>query len=167
MSVRKGTKIEVFSLDKKNKNLEKEVFGTVKVVLDFLKESGVKVEICLAGNQKMRFLNKKFRDKNSPANVLSFGETKDFIEPATPLKRIGEIYLNISCLKGKNGKFEKAVAARLIIHSLLHLLGYTHKNNNDRMKMEKKEKLFLEYAKNYHRFGYRFSSNKRSSRSSK
>ncbi len=162
MSARQGIKVKVFSLNKKYKVFEPFVKETARFFLDRLKKKKVGLEIYLAGGPKMLFLNKKFRGENSSANVLSFGETRNFIEPPNLHPSIGEIYLNIPQLEKEKPDFRQFVARRLIIHSLLHLLGYTHDGDSDIMKMEAKEKQLLRYAENYNQFRHRFRSNKRS-----
>ncbi len=124
----------VFSLDKKFKELEKEVEVIGKKILEILKKNSVSVEIYLADARKMRFLNKKFRGKDKAASILSFEEPRNFVLPASKTKKIGEIYLNVSC------SMYHAARERLLAHGLLHLLGYKHGNKNDRLIMEKREK---------------------------
>ncbi len=85
----------------------------------------------------MKFLNKKFRGKDKAADVLSFNEPKNFVSPPSKFRRIGEIYLNVSSIK------YQVSSDRLLIHGLLHLLGYVHKKKNDRIKMEKIEQKLL------------------------
>lgn len=67
-------------------------------------------------------------------DVLAFPEPEGFPHPETRNKFFGEIYINLEIARR-----EPERAHRLAIHGLLHLLGYTHKRNNDTMKMEKKE----------------------------
>ncbi len=79
----------VFSLDKKFKELEKEVEVIGKKILEILKKNSVSVEIYLADARKMRFLNKKFRGKDKAASILSFEEPRNFVLPASKTKKIG------------------------------------------------------------------------------
>ncbi len=131
-------KISVIGLEKKFGKFEKKIKTIALATLKNLKQDGVQAEIYLAGNQKMKFLNKKFRGKNKAADVLSFNEPKNFISPPSKFKRVGEIYLNMD-----NNSRQTAVSYKLLIHGLLHLLNYDHKKKNDRIDMEKIErKLF-------------------------
>ena len=82
----------------------------------------------------MRRLNKEYRGKDKVANVLSFVEPLNFPHPETKTRFLGEIYLNFI----DSDKFVVS-CQYLLIHAILHLLGYTHKGKSDRMKMEKKE----------------------------
>ncbi len=131
-------KISVISLEKKFGKFEKKIKTIASAALKNLKQDGVQAEIYLTGNQKMKFLNKKFRGKDKAADVLSFNEPKNFISPPSKFKRVGEIYLNMN-----NNSRQTAASNKLLIHGLLHLLNYDHKKKNDRIEMEKIErKLF-------------------------
>jgi rRNA maturation RNase YbeY len=90
-------------------------------------------------SKKSQELNWRYRQKDKPANVLSF--------PLTP--NLGEILID------KNVVTTEAEAQYLFIHGLLHLKGYAHSS-----KMENKEqelvKLFsIANEKHHHRSGYR------------
>ncbi len=101
---------------------------TAGKILKILKKKNLEVEIYLTNHRMMRRLNKEFRGKDKVADVLSFNEPKNFISSPSKYKKIGEIYLNMS-----------DVRCQLLVHGLLHLLGYDHKGKNDRIKMEKLE----------------------------
>lgn len=68
-------------------------------------------------------------------NVLSFEAPKDFPHPESQkYQPLGEIYLNPKYIKENNENL-----VYMLVHGLLHLLGYDHKSKSDRMKMEAKE----------------------------
>lgn len=127
-------KIFITSLNKKFEKEERKVRLTAGKILKILKKDNVSVEIYLAGNAIMKSLNKKLRGKDKIANVLSFEEPEKFISPETKLKMIGEVYLNV---EQKDRIFSKEF---LLLHGMLHLLGYDHIKEVDSIKMERKEK---------------------------
>ena len=98
------------------------------------------LSIALVGQGRMRELNKKYRKKNRVTDVLAF-----------PYSDSGEV---IVCLKEvkKNAKkydttFEKELS-KVLIHGILHLLGYNHeKSEVQAKKMEEKENYYLEKLK--------------------
>ncbi|MBU1177239.1 MAG: rRNA maturation RNase YbeY [Patescibacteria group bacterium] len=113
-----------------------------------------KTEISLAivGDGRMRKLNKMYRGKNRVTDVLSFGDktvipylakafprlkkNKDieFIDPPDNIKRLGEIIICYPQAKKQakelNHSLEKELTI-LLIHGMLHLLGYNHETMKD------------------------------------
>lgn len=146
-------KIAVFSLKKKFKKFEKPVFSVAEELLETLNKDNFYLEIYLANNGIMKFLNKKFRNKNKAADVLSFNEPDGFPHPelvgrggTKRIKSIGEIYLNLTNdqqLTTNNSCRLSVVSCKLLMHGILHLLGYNHKEKSDRIKMEFLEKKLI------------------------
>lgn len=135
-------RVAVFSLSNKFKVLENEVKETVKLTLAHLKKKGVRLEVYLVSDEKMRSLNKKFRGKDKSTNVLSFEEKLvKWPHPESRLSYLGEIYLAPDYIRRRGENL-----SRLAIHSLLHLLGYTHAKKGDRMKMEQLEEKIFSYG---------------------
>lgn len=134
-------KVSVVSSDKRFGKFEKEIKSSALEILKILKKDKAAFEIYLAEDELMKKMNKEYRGKNKAANVLSFIEPESFPHPETKEKFLGEIYVNF-----QSSDFP---ISQLLIHSILHLFGYTHKKKNDRMKMEKKEKYV------YHLFRHR------------
>ena len=132
-------KISVISLEKRFEKFEKGVKKSALEILKILKKDKIAVEIYLAGDRLMKKLNKEYRGKDKAANVLSFVEPEKFPHPETKEKFLGEIYLNVANESNKSNKTNKTDKIYLLLHAILHLLGYTHKKKSDRMKMEKKE----------------------------
>jgi len=90
----------------------------------------------------MQEINRQTRGQNKPTNVLSF-PAKNFRAGRENL--LGEIFL---C--PKEARRRKDEPAHLIIHGILHLLGYTHEKARDTMEMENQEDKILDYvAHNY------------------
>ena len=82
------------------------------------------LSVVFANDKLSRQLNKKYRGKNKPTNVLSF-----------PLsKNSGEIFLNSKSIKKDAPKFglsSKNCATYMFIHALLHLKGHSHSDRMD------------------------------------
>ena len=124
-------RVEVLSLDRRFKPFEKSIQKSARRILRTLNKNDILVEIYLINSRKMRFLNKKFRGKNKTTTILSFEEPRNFIFPKSKLKRIGEIYIKFP--------ITNYPINHLLIHGLLHLLGYNHQEKNDRIRMEARE----------------------------
>ena len=98
------------------------------------------IALLLTSNAKIEELNTTFRDQSKPTNVLSFpcDDASDFI---------GDIALaRETCLdEARARKISlEAHAAHLIIHGMLHLIGYDHQNDVEAEAMENREVEILE-----------------------
>jgi probable rRNA maturation factor len=98
------------------------------------------VSILLADNRRLKRLNRAFRNKPKPTNVLAF--------PAVPelSPHIGDIALAYGVLRDESAAQNKSLAAHaahLAIHGILHLLGYDHEQPEDAKAMENLEILLL------------------------
>jgi len=78
--------------------------------------------------------------KERQVSVLSFPETVQFPD-LKGLRPLGEVYLNYDWAEGKT-----EVLVYLLIHGILHLLGYHHGKKRDTIKMEKLEKHLWRHA---------------------
>ena len=106
--------------------------------------------ILACDNRQIKHLNNKFRGKNCPTNVLSFPaslenyETKNTLTPgeANNFHELGDIAIAFDICKKEatrsKVKFEHHVY-HLIVHSVLHLLGFDHEEEENAAKMEKIE----------------------------
>ena len=107
-------------------------------ILTTLKVRGATLDIILLDNAKIAALKARFIKKKTEPNVLSFPEPAHFPHPETKKQYLGEIYLNRDILK-KSPERAKA----LLLHGVLHLLGYDHVKKADTAKMEGLEKKIL------------------------
>tara|TARA_B100000131_G_scaffold193310_1_gene185809 strand:+ start:2772 stop:3236 length:465 start_codon:yes stop_codon:yes gene_type:complete len=140
-----------------NKNISIKFFNCSKIVNDskkqiqssineFVKEHKINktnIDISFCTKKQIRALNKKFRNNDQPTNVLSFPDV-EFHNVRTDC--IGEIIISMDVVKEeaqRNKKKEIEHLIHLIIHSMLHLLGYKHDSENDAILMESKEIKFL------------------------
>lgn len=114
----------------------------LRVAVKELKLKGrISVSVNLVGETKMRELNKKYRRKDEPTDVLSF-----------PLgDGSGDIFVCLSIAKKEakreNVSIEKKLT-QLTVHGFLHLLGYDHENSKaSAREMFKIEKIILNNLK--------------------
>lgn len=125
-------KIEVIILDKQTAKFKPFIVKQSAKLCKLIRKNGF-IEVYLAAGNRMRLLNKKFRGKNKDTNVLSFVTPKDFV--GGPL---GEVYLNPIFIK-KNGQDMDL----MLVHGVLHILGYDHIKKSDKIKMEAEEDKLL------------------------
>ena len=110
------------------------------------------VSIAFVGQGRMREINKRYRGKNRVTDVLSFPESKVLLQkfkvgPTQKIQGLGEIIICLREVKKNakkfNSSFEKELN-RVLIHGILHLLGYDHEESEEKAKqMEEKEKYYL------------------------
>lgn len=126
-------------------------------VLKGEREENRDLSIALVGQGRIRELNKRYRGKNRVTDVLAFPESKVLLEkfrvgPAQKIKGLGEIVICLREVKknarGFSSSFEKETA-RVLIHGILHLLGYNHEKSEEAgKKMKKKEEHYLNLWRN-------------------
>jgi probable rRNA maturation factor len=99
----------------------------------------------IVDKREIQQLNKTYRHKNKPTNVLSFPfETPKDIHLEIPI--LGDIVICAEIVNQEareQGKTEKAHWAHMLTHGILHLLGYDHENVRDAERMENEEKMIL------------------------
>ena len=100
----------------------------------------VSFTLLLSNNKNIQKLNKLFRKKNKPTDILSFPLTKKFrVSKQTYLGDIIISYNFINKPKSLNTKLFRKKVTKIFIHGFLHLLGFDHKKKKDYIKMLKEE----------------------------
>ena len=108
-------------------------------------ESGAAVvTIALADDATLRDLNREWRGKDKPTNVLSF-PSGDEITPGGPVF-LGDVILARQTLLREANDQEKpnqSHLAHLVVHGILHLMGWDHETPDDAQEMETLEREIL------------------------
>ena len=105
----------------------------------------VSLTILLSNNKNIKKLNKNFRNKNKPTDILSFPLNKK--RKITEQTYLGDIIISYDFInkpKSQNLHSFKHKLIKIFIHGFLHLVGYDHIKNNDFKKMLKEEKLIYQ-----------------------
>lgn len=100
------------------------------------------ITILFADDATLKTLNHDWRGLNQPTNVLSFPAPSGVKAPRGEFKPLGDIALAYETVvrEAEAGKISlRAHTAHLIVHGILHLLGYDHIDETDAAKMEAKE----------------------------
>ena len=109
----------------------------------------LEVSLVLANDDLVQVLNREYRHKDRPTNVLSFASLDETDMPevdGSPLN-IGDVILAYKTIEKEasdQDKFIQDHAAHLIVHGVLHLLGYDHIEEDDANVMESTEIRILE-----------------------
>lgn len=117
----------------------------VHAALDTIYTSGI-IGIRIVDEVEIQNLNRTYRHKNKPTNVLSFTYEKDSVKKENGVPFLGDIVLCASVIqkeaKARNIKAKKHWA-HMVIHGCLHIAGYLHNTQKSAKKMENKEQNIL------------------------
>jgi probable rRNA maturation factor len=107
------------------------------------------VTLRIVDSEEMRALNSRYRQKPGPTNVLSFPydeEDCDFDKPGR--RYLGDIVICAEVVNQEaldQHKSREAHWAHMVIHGVLHLLGYDHIEESDAHQMEETEMNILKH----------------------
>lgn len=122
----------------------------------------IEVNLTLVDNNRIHQINREYRGIDRPTDVLSFpmqtyltpadfSHAEDCVEenfnPDTGELLLGDIILSAEKVKEQAeayGHSERREAAFLILHSMLHLFGYHHETEEERVAMEKRQRVILD-----------------------
>ena len=108
----------------------------------------INLTILLSNNKNIRRLNKDFRNKNKPTDVLSFPFEKKFnLKKSNYLGDIVISYEFMNKPKTLNNLAFKDKVIKIFIHGFLHLLGHDHNKLKDFKKMIKEEEKIYKFIK--------------------
>ena len=114
-------------------------------------DKSAEVSVSFVDNNEIRRLNRLYRDKDKPTDVLSFplGENGIYdVNNETGAVLLGDVVISIETAikqaKMYNHPLEREVGF-LTVHSMLHLLGYDHETSPlEAERMHEKEEMVLE-----------------------
>jgi len=140
-------KHEILIYNKSRKKIPEEfIKATITKVLRFLKlKQPVETAVLVVGQAEIRRLNKIWRKKNEVPDELSFGlnsrQTAGLAKGLYSMLSLGEIVINVKKVSNKN------YLSKILIHSLLHLLGHHHeKSRKEAKKMERLEAKIFKHS---------------------
>ena len=131
------------------KNIENEIMRAAEVVGKVYGIENSEVSITLTDNQNIHELNKKYRGIDRPTDVLSFA-LRESDEPQilnAELESLGDIIISLEKAKVQAEEFGHSFLREIIfleVHGLLHLLGYDHIEESDRIEMEGEQKFIMD-----------------------
>ena len=110
-------------------------------------DSHAEVTVRVVNAAEIQALNKLYLEKDTPTNVLSFPAGKIEGLPDATLRQLGDIVVCASVVVEEAAQQDKSVAdhwAHMLVHGMLHLLGYDHDTAADAEQMERLEATILE-----------------------
>ncbi len=94
------------------------------------------VSIVISDNDDIRALNRQFRHVDAPTDVLAF--PTEFSDPESGASYLGDVIISYPRAQAQASEREHAVKAELqllVVHGILHLLGYDHADPGQKMRM--------------------------------
>jgi len=116
----------------------------VKAVAVHEKKVKGNLEVIIVSDFTMRRLNKKYRHKDKTTDVLSFAWQEDK-KVASDL--LGQIYLSWAQIKRQARDYRVSAReelARMLVHGVLHLIGYDHIKAKDEEVMLIRQEKYVE-----------------------
>ena len=106
----------------------------------------VYLSILFTGDKEIQVINKEFRGKDQPTDVISFAyhESDDF--DIGPYDTLGDIVISMETVEAHSKEYGHSIERELyyvITHGLLHLLGYDHIEEKNKEEMRRKEEELL------------------------
>ena len=128
----------IYNLGRQNIPSKRFFCSIIEKSLIVLKEKKrIVLSLIFVDSQNIRRLNNYWRGENKETTVLSFPFEEEIL---------GDIFLCPKEIKRQVKRFNMSLDSfyqKLVVHSLLHLYGYTHDKKSDRLKMERLEKNIL------------------------
>ena len=125
-----------------DERLDSNLLADLKELADnLLLDKGIndaEVSITFVGNSKIKELNKTYRDKDEVTDVLSFPIDEELL---------GEVIISLPRALEQAEDYDHSLRREvgfLMVHGLLHILGYNHKSDADKAEMRKAEEELLE-----------------------
>lgn len=114
-------------------------------------EKPVYVSLYITDNESIQEINKNYRGKDMPTDVISFAyhETDDF--NIGPYDTLGDIVISLERVEEQSKEYGHSLEREffyVLTHGLLHLLGYDHIEDRDKVEMRAREEEIL------NKFGY-------------
>jgi probable rRNA maturation factor len=102
------------------------------------------VNVIVTDDRELRRLNRKYRGKDKPTDVLSFSYLDTGRRGAGGVA--GDVFVSHQTLARDARRLDVApadLALRIVVHGFLHVLGYDHETDADASRMERRERALL------------------------
>jgi probable rRNA maturation factor len=111
----------------------------------------VELSLIITGDEEVHKLNRDYRGIDKTTDVISFALSEnvtdtEFVTPPDRISRLGEVIISYPQAvrqTKENKQTIKAELAWLVVHGLLHLLGYDHQDDKSEAVMRKREDKIL------------------------
>ncbi|QDY87519.1 rRNA maturation RNase YbeY [Mycoplasma anserisalpingitidis] len=116
----------------------------IQIILNLAKyfniEKHINVDLTIVNNEEIQKLNKEYRGKDYATDILSFDFGNDGLYDTLPFVHLGELVVSYEKVIAQANEFNHSVKREfcyLFTHGLVHLMGYDHEEENERIEMNK------------------------------
>jgi probable rRNA maturation factor len=142
MTILAKNKVKIFKKPKSLPVKNSEIIDWFNDILLINSIAGVQLNIIFVTLPEIQNMNRKFRKKDKPTDVITFSMVEGkFTQYSYDM--LGDIYVCPDFIKAKDSKS----VLRRLIHGLLHLLGNDHKGESDLKKFIILEEKYLKLIK--------------------
>jgi probable rRNA maturation factor len=137
-------KLQIRNNQNKIKIDKRKIRGTVLKILKILNFEDKEISLSFVDDENIKQLNKQYLGKDKATNVISFSLREGEYSNINP-QILGDIIVSVETAQ-RDALYGKLTIAQevdfLIIHGILHLLGYNHESTTkkEKNKMRQKEK---------------------------
>ncbi|MGK7346124.1 MAG: rRNA maturation RNase YbeY [Candidatus Nitrospinota bacterium M3_3B_026] len=118
-----------------------------ELILSSLGLDGAELSVLLTDDAEIRSLNRDYRGKDRPTDVLSFSQREGEFPGVAP-EQLGDVVISLDTAARQAEKLGHSLddeVERLLVHGVLHLAGYDHeKGGAEARRMRDREKKTLE-----------------------
>lgn len=113
-------------------------------------KGSAEVSVSFVNNAQIKELNAQYRNKDIETDVLSFVMSEDGkydIDPVTGAQILGDVVISMEKAVEQADIYGHSLQREvgyLTCHSVLHLLGYDHEDNMERVRMREKEEAVMD-----------------------
>jgi probable rRNA maturation factor len=113
------------------------------------------LSVLLTGDAAVHELNRTYRHTDTPTDVLSFSqaEGEEFAVPDGEARHLGDVIISVDTARRQATEYCLALQdelAHLLVHGILHLLGYDHEVTSDEEIMRRHEDAILGEHAHHH-----------------
>ena len=123
--------------------------SVARMVLEAEGVGAAELSVTVTDDETVRSLNREYAGEDAVTDVLSFSqrEGEEFAAPPGGAPLLGEVviaYPQALRQARERGKSQEAEVARLLVHGILHLLGYDHSEPGEERRMRAREEELVE-----------------------
>lgn len=121
--------VEIIGRSRVKKISRRRLKRSARRILEILGQDHAELSLALVDNREIQELNARYRNKDEPTDVLSFPVDGSL---PTGMEMLGDVVISVEKAEAQARKRKKTLEQEirdLLIHGILHLLGYDHERS--------------------------------------